>query len=248
MRVFGLVGSSLEHSRSKVYFGNKFIQENIQDCVYLNFQMDHLSAFKELTREYPRLTGLNVTHPFKTAIMEYVDELDPQAAAIGAVNCISINRNGNQVKLTGHNTDMPAFRDTFVPLKMEHHRKALILGTGGAARAIGFALKSINMEFKMVSRTAQAGVLTYPDIRKDILQEYHVIINATPEGMYPGTNIFPVLPYQYLSDQHFLYDLIYNPEETIFLKRGRESGALVKNGFEMLELQAELSWKIWNKT
>ncbi len=248
MRIFGLVGSSLEHSRSKEYFSNKFKRENLQDCIYLNFQMDHLTSFRTLTMEYPVLTGLNVTHPFKTAIMEYLDEPDPQAAAIGAVNCIGISRNGNQVQLTGYNTDMPAFRDTFVPLKMEHHRKALILGTGGAARATGFALKSMNMEFKMVSRTARPGHMTYRDIGREILQEFNVIINATPAGMYPGTNIFPDLPYQYLSDRHFLYDLIYNPEESIFLKRGRESGALVKNGLEMLELQAELSWKIWNKT
>jgi shikimate dehydrogenase len=248
MRVFGLVGSSLEHSRSKEYFSNKFIREEIRDCIYLNFPMNQLSAFRELTGQYPGLAGLNVTHPFKTEIMEYLDELDPLAAAIGAVNCISVIRHGDQVRFTGHNTDMPAFRDTFSPLIRGHHNKALVLGTGGAARAAGFALKSMNMEFKMVSRTAKAGDMTYRDIGRDLLQKYHVIINATPAGMYPDTGICPDLPYRYLSDRHLLYDLIYNPEETIFLKRGRESGAIVKNGLEMLELQAELSWKIWNRT
>ncbi len=193
------------------------------------------------------MPGLNITIPYKQEIIRYVDELDPVAEAIQAVNCIKINRIKDKIHLTGYNTDMAAFRDTLKPLLRDKTcQKALVSGTGGAARAVCHALKELNIGFTIVSREEKAGVITYRDLDSHIMSEHELIINATPAGMFPDTGHCPPLPYSYLTGYHLLYDLVYNPAETLFLKKGAEAGARVKNGLEMLQLQAELSWKIWN--
>jgi len=194
----------------------------------------------------PDLAGLNVTIPFKADVIRYLDEIDPVAESIQAVNCIKITRNRKKMKLAGFNTDSAAFRDTLKPLLQKQHRRALVLGTGGAARAVCHALNDLNIEFTLVSRAEKPGVLTYADTSHRIITNHKVIINATPVGMFPDESHCPYLPYDALTTRHLLYDLNYNPEETLFLKKGIEAGALVKNGLEMLHLQAELSWKTWS--
>lgn len=192
------------------------------------------------------MAGLNITIPYKTEIIPYLDELSPVAKSIGAVNCIKITGNGFNLSLKGYNTDADAYRETLKPLLQNEHSNALVLGTGGAARAVCYALKDLNIEYTLVSRKEKPGVLTYSDINKQIIYEHSLIINATPVGMFPDENHCPPLPYKALTPKHLIYDLIYNPEETLFLKKGKEAGAQVKNGLEMLYLQAEMSWKVWN--
>jgi shikimate dehydrogenase len=246
MRNFGLIGKSLLHSRSKEYFLQKFFREHLTDCIYENYPLDDLENLRELILNDPNLCGLNVTTPYKTEIIQYLDEIDPDAKAIGAVNCIKISRNGNIVNLTGYNTDAAAFRETLKPLLSEEHKKALVLGTGGAARAVCHALNELQIGYTLVSRKEKPGALIYNDLIDRIIEEHQLIVNATPLGMFPDENQYPSLPYNALTSKHLLYDLIYNPEETIFIRKGKAAGAQVKNGLEMLYLQAELGWYIWN--
>lgn len=248
MRKFGLIGKFLDHSWSKEYFHQKFIREEIRDCLYENFQLDDLTHLRELILHDQELCGLNVTIPYKSEVMRYVDLIDPVAEAVQAVNCVKITRSGNIINLTGYNTDTIAFRETLKPLLRKEHRKALVLGTGGSSRAVCHALKDLHIAYALVSRKAKAGALTYSSISSRIIADHQVIINTTPVGMFPNNDQCPPLPYKYLTSQHLVYDLIYNPEETLFLKKGRETGAQIKNGLEMLHLQAELSWKIWNSS
>ncbi len=246
MRKFGLIGKSLEHSWSKDYFEEKFKREKITDCIYENFPLEDLKGLRELILSDKTLSGLNITTPFKIKAIRYMDELDPVAESIGSVNCVKISRTGNFIRLKGYNTDMAAFRETLIPLSDEPRRRALVLGTGGAAHAVCHALKDINIEYSGVSRTGKSGTLTYTGITSRIMDSHRLIINATPVGMFPHQDRCPAIPYQYLTSNHLLYDLIYNPEVTLFLKKGREAGTRIKNGLEMLQKQAELSWKIWN--
>lgn len=246
MRKFGLIGKSLIHSRSKEYFYQKFIHEHISDSVYDNYPLDDLKNLLELILKYQNLCGLNVTMPFKTEVMHYLDEIDPVALVVQAVNCIKITRNGNIIRLTGYNTDAAAFRETLKPLLLKEHNKALVLGTGGSSRAVCQALDDLHIGYTLVSRMEKPGILTYSNITNHTIDEHRVIINATPVGMFPDESQCPPLPYEYLKNQHLVYDLIYNPAETLFLKKGREGGAQIKNGLEMLYLQAEMSWDIWN--
>jgi shikimate dehydrogenase len=246
MRKFGLIGKSLDHSRSKDYFERKFIKENIRHCVYENFPLGDLSGLRDMIFHDRALCGLNITNPYKIEVLNYLDDLDPVSKAIGAVNCLKISRNGDSMHVKGFNTDSLAFRDT-----LRHHlddtcRKALILGTGGAARAVSYALQELNIEYSFVSREKKEGILTYSALDESIIKDHQVIINATPAGMFPDSGHCPPLPYSYLTSYHLLYDLVYNPEITLFLKKGRESGARIKNGLEMLQVQAELSWSVWN--
>jgi len=248
MRKFGLIGKLLDHSWSKEYFHQKFIRENFSDCVYENFQLDDLENLRELILSDHELCGLNVTIPYKLEIMDYVDITDPVAEAVQAVNCIKITRNGNIINLTGYNTDTIAFRESLKPLLRKENRKALVLGTGGSSRAVCHALKDLHIEYTLVSRKEKAGAMTHAELDRRFITDHEIIINATPVGMFPNNDQYPLLPYQYITSQHLLYDLTYNPEETLFLKKGRETGAQVKNGLEMLHLQAELSWEIWNSS
>jgi shikimate dehydrogenase len=247
MRKFGLIGKSLLHSRSKDYFYQKFFREHLTDCIYENYPLDDLINLRELIVNDPDLSGLNVTIPFKVEIMKYMDDIDPIANVIGAVNCIKISRKGTEIKLSGYNTDAPAFRDTIKPLLRQDHSTALVLGTGGAAKAVCHALKDLNIDYTMVSRNEKHRVPTYSALTSQTIADNKIIINATPVGMYPNENQCPSLPYNALTSDHLLYDLNYNPEETLFLMKGKAARAQVKNGLEMLYLQADMSWEVWNE-
>ncbi|WP_423146502.1 shikimate dehydrogenase family protein [Rubrolithibacter danxiaensis] len=259
MRKFGLIGYPLGHSFSKDYFTNKFKREGLTDCEYEAYPLPSLSNFEEFIRSTPGLCGLNVTIPHKIGIMFYLDKVEKAAKAIDAVNCIKIvNHNpaasyfsgelsSMKVKLIGYNTDWIAFQESLKPLLTKQHSKALILGTGGASRAVTYALNNLNIDYKLVSRRANRKQISYSDLSRDLIEDYSLIINTTPLGMSPNTAECPDIPYEYITAKHLLYDLIYNPVETEFLKRGKERGAAVKNGMEMLHLQAEKAWEIWNE-
>jgi shikimate dehydrogenase len=247
MRLFGLVGRSLDHSWSEEYFRQKFQNENITDSAYKNFPITDIHNSLFLVRNTPELEGLNITNPYKVEVMSYLDEISPDAASIGAVNCIKITRKEDKVLLYGYNTDAPAFRESLKPILKDDCHKALVLGNGGASRAIRHALKELKIDFKIVSRNNGRGDINFNDLDQQIIKEHQLIINATPAGMHPEPENFPPIPYTALTRGHLLYDLVYNPEETVFLAKGRQAGAQIKNGLEMLHLQAELSWQIWTK-
>ena len=246
MDLYGLIGYPLAHSFSKGFFNEKFANEGI-DAEYRNFEIKDLTPLREIIDSNPSLKGFNVTSPFKEKIIEYLDEITPEAKAIGAVNVVKVIRHGNDVLLEGHNSDIIAFRQSIEPLLDRLHTKAMVLGTGGAAKAVIGALSSLNVETKIVSRFRRLGCIRYEDLTEDIVREYNVIINCTSVGMYPDTDVCPKILYDAVTSRSILYDLIYNPDETLFLKKGKEKGAVVKNGLEMLLLQAFESWNIWNK-
>lgn len=244
MRKFGLIGKKLGHSFSKKYFTEKFGQEGIQDAVYDLYELAAIDQFPDLLKANPEIVGLNVTVPYKETVIPYLDKLDEAAARIGAVNTISI-KDGKSV---GFNTDYIGFKEAlmnFYPVKQTG--KALVLGTGGASKAVRTALSDLNISFSLVSRTEGDGWFTYEAITPAMLQEYDLVINTTPLGMYPDTEALPPLPYSALTPQHYLYDLVYNPECTAFLTNGEDAGAHVINGLGMLYGQAEAAWEIWNR-
>lgn len=244
MRKFGLIGFPLSHSFSKTYFTEKFFREHINDATYENFEIDDIRKLKEVVQRNSDLRGLNVTIPHKQTVIELLDDLDSEARAIGAVNTIKVSSG----KLRGCNTDQVGFIRSLLPLMKPLHKKALILGTGGSSLAVKYALKKIGVEFLSVSRNpTNENEIGYPTINKELLDNYKLIINTTPVGMFPDVSKTPDIPYQYLTSEHLLFDLIYNPEETVFLKKGKEKGASVKNGYEMLVLQAEEAWRIWGE-
>lgn len=243
MRVFGLIGYPLSHSFSKGFFAEKFAKEGISDCTYENFPLENISQFPALLEQQPNLRGLNVTIPYKEAVLPWLDELSPAAEQIKAVNCIQFHEG---VRI-GFNTDVTGFKRSLQPLLKPHHTHALVLGTGGAAKAVMFVLQELNIPHTVVSRNAQAGVITYDELDKDNMEVHTIIINTSPLGMYPQTDAAPPIPYEYITKHHLMYDLIYNPAQTLFLKKGEEKGATIKNGHEMLVLQAEASWDIWNE-
>lgn len=249
MRTFGLIGYRLGHSFSKKFFSEKFARENLRDHEYVNFELDSIQEFPDLFRQNDHLYGLNCTIPYKQQIMPFLDEIDEEAAAVGAVNTVKIIREPNGLKLVGYNTDVYGFEYSLRPLLEKHHRKALILGTGGASRAVKYVLNRLNIEYLSATTKTETGEreMSYNDITPGLLQEYFLLIQSTPLGMFPNTGACPDLPYESLTSRHLLYDLVYNPEETLFLKKGLEKGATVKNGLEMLHLQAIRSWKIWNE-
>lgn len=245
MDLYGLIGYPLAHSFSKDFFNEKFANEGI-DAEYRNFEIKDLSPLREIIDSNPSLKGFNVTSPFKEKIIEYLNEITPEAKAIGAVNVVKVIRNGNDVILEGHNSDIIAFRKTIEPMLDRLHTKAMVLGTGGAAKAVIGALNSMSIQTKIVSRFRRMGCIRYEDLTDEIVKEYNLIINCTSVGMYPETDVCPKIPYESVNTRSILYDLIYNPDETLFLKKGKEKGAVVKNGLEMLLLQAYESWNIWN--
>jgi shikimate dehydrogenase len=244
MKIYGLIGKSLSHSFSQRYFTEKFLKENISDCCYQNFQIKELAKEIPDLKKLPGLSGLNVTIPYKSDIISFLDHLTEETKEINACNCIQIEE-GNWI---GHNTDIIGFGKSFLPHLKPFHKKALILGTGGAAKAVAFVLMRSGIQFLEVSRSKKEGssAITYNDLSKEIIEEYSVVINTTPVGMFPSENDYPQLPYQYISSRHYFFDLIYNPEKTLFLAKAEERGAIIENGEKMLRIQAEESWKIWN--
>ncbi len=245
MRNFGLIGYPLTHSFSKRYFSEKFKKENITECQYENYQLEHIEEFSSLIASVNHLEGLNVTVPYKEKVIPFLDGLSEAAKDIRAVNCIRIV-GGEKI---GYNTDVIGFKNSLLPLlRGEVLKPALILGTGGASKAIAYVLKSLKMTYHFVSRHPIEGGYTYQDLTEEIMKDHKLIVNTTPLGTYPKVEGAPDLPYQFISSQHILHDLVYNPEETRFLSLGKERGAVIKNGYEMLVGQAEASWDIWNRT
>jgi len=258
MKHYGLLGYPLSHSFSVGYFSEKFRREHI-DATYENFPLKTIGHFAGLLKDHPDLSGLNVTIPYKEAIIPYLDELDDQARDIGAVNVIKFKRNEDgTVKLIGYNTDVIGFRESIRPLICalkerltactdEQRFKALILGTGGASKAVYYALKELGVESDYVSRKSAPSVLTYEDLTVEVFEAHRIVVNTTPLGMYPNMDGLPQLDYSSIGSCHLLYDLVYNPRMTAFMRMGVSRGALVKNGIDMLHLQADASWNIWNE-
>ena len=245
MDKYGLIGYPLGHSFSVGYFNEKFSNEHI-NAKYINFEIPSIEDFAEVIESNPELRGLNVTIPYKEQVIPYLDSLSPEANAIGAVNVIRITRKGDKTHLKGFNSDVIGFTRSIEPLLERHHKKALILGTGGASKAVDYGLRSLGIETKFVSRTKRPGFFTYEEITPEIIKDYNIIVNYTPLGMYPNTDVCPTLPYEAMDSHNLLYDLLYNPDETLFMQKGKEHGAITKNGLEMLLLQAFASWEFWN--
>lgn len=242
-RLFGLIGNPLTHSFSKKYFTAKFEQEGLADCHYELFPLKSIEELPTLLKSNPELEGINVTIPYKKQVLSFLDLKDGIPTELNACNCISIKGG----KLSGFNTDWIGFEKSIKPLLLPHHTKAMVLGNGGATSAIVFVLNKLGIAHLIVSRKLHShSNITYKDITKELIGEYTIIINTTPVGLYPNENDCPDIPYEFLSSNHLLYDLVYNPAKTLFLKRGQEQGATIKNGEEMLVIQAEESWKIWS--
>ncbi|MCD8289447.1 MAG: shikimate dehydrogenase [Prevotella sp.] len=246
MEKYGLIGYPLGHSMSKDYFNTKFKSEGT-DAEYINFEIPDIKEIKAVVLSNPELVGLNVTIPYKQQVIPYLNEITKEAKAIGAVNVIKITRNGTKIRLKGFNSDVVGFVESIRPLIERYHKKALILGTGGASKAVEYGLKSLGIETMFVSRTKKTGAMTYEEVTPDVVKDYKVIVNCTPVGMFPKIDDYPALPYEALDTRSLLYDLIYNPDETAFLARGRQQGAITKNGLEMLLLQAFASWEFWHE-
>jgi shikimate dehydrogenase len=241
---FGLLGKNISYSFSRKYFSEKFQKLKLDNYKYHNFDIPEIEEFPFLLyHKEHEFGGINVTIPYKEAVIKYLDEVNEDAQKIGAVNTIKIT---NDLKLVGYNTDFYGFQNSIKPLLKSHHKKALILGTGGASKAIAYAFKEMNIEYKFVSRKLVEGGLLYSLLNEDIMKEYTIIVNSTPLGTHPNVDECPNIPYQFITNKHLLFDLIYNPSVTKFLAEGEKRGATIKNGLEMLELQAEKSWEIWN--
>lgn len=246
MDKYGLIGYPLGHSFSRGFFNDKFSTEKI-DAEYVNFEIPTIDEFTSVIENNPNLRGLNVTIPYKQKVMAFLDDISPEAQAIGAVNVVRVDHSDKKTKLTGYNSDVIGFTDSISPLLRPHHKKALILGTGGASKAIHYGLQKLGFQTLFVSRTKSENTITYSELTEEIIKEYEVIVNCSPKGMYPHNDECPDIPYQFLTSNNLLYDLVYNPEETLFMKKGKAQGAQVKNGLEMLILQALASWNFWNQ-
>jgi shikimate dehydrogenase len=261
MKHYGLIGYPLSHSFSKKYFSEKFEKEHITDARYDLFPIEHITQLPELLRQNPGLCGLNVTVPHKIGVLKYLDWIEHDARKAGAVNCIRISAQspvsaafsgevgviGDDFRLEGFNTDIYGFEMSLKPLLKDHHDKALVLGDGGAARAVKCVLENLGVEYKVVTRKPHPGNLLFADLKPKHIKDHLMIINTTPIGMSPNVNECPPIPYGAITEDHLLYDLIYNPEKTLFLEKGGQKGATIKNGYEMLILQAEKSWEIWTE-
>jgi len=240
---FGLIGKNISYSFSQKYFSDKFKKEKLLNYSYKNFDLKSIEEFSGALKAHPNIKGLNVTIPYKETIFPHLDKLSSKAKRIGAINTIRITKKG---KLKGYNTDEYGFRKSLSPYLKKHHKKALILGTGGASKAIAFALKKLHIQYQFVSRSSNDHY-NYGSLTPKIIATHHLIINCTPLGTFPNTDDCPNIPYTAITSKHLLYDLIYNPEETTFLRKGKFQGATIINGLKMLELQAEKAWAIWNK-
>jgi shikimate dehydrogenase len=237
---YGLIGKDISYSFSKNYFTSKFNELGLNNHEYVNYDLKSIDEFKDIKSK--EVKGLNVTIPYKEGIIEFLDEIDDEAKLIGAVNTIKIDNKGN---LTGFNTDVYGFEESLKPRLNKSHKKALVLGTGGASKAVCFVLDKLKIDYLLVSRNPEKSQISYTDLNKGLLEKYTIIINCTPQGTYPKVDECPKIPYNYITKKHLLYDLIYNPEKTRFLKEGEKRGADISNGLKMLELQAEKSWNIW---
>jgi shikimate dehydrogenase len=241
MQRYGLIGYPLKNSFSANYFNQKFAEQGL-DSVYQNFILEDIEEFPNLINNYPDLNGLNITIPYKQVIIPFLNHLDVVAQKVGAVNTIKFTQN----ELVGYNTDVFGFEKSILPLLKPWHQSALVLGTGGASKAVLYVLNKLGIKYTQVSRNPEAGLL-YEKLDKSFMRSHQIIINCTPLGMFPAVNDCPPIPYQYITNLHLVYDLIYLPAETVFLKQAREIGAFTKNGLQMLELQAEKAWQIWHE-
>jgi shikimate dehydrogenase len=241
MHRFGLIGKNISYSFSRKYFSEKFAAEGIQ-ATYQNFDLQEIAEFPELRKKHTNLKGLNVTIPYKEAILPFLDNLDSTAKEIGAVNTIKIEEDGT---LTGYNTDYFGFLRSLKPFLKPQHQKALILGTGGASKAVHYALKTLDIPVTFVSRTASGRAVSYDDLSEEILEEHRLIINTTPLGTFPKVEEYPAVPVEFIEKEHLVYDLIYNPSETRLMQLAKTRGATVVNGYKMLIFQAEKAWEIW---
>lgn len=244
MRKFGLIGKTLVHSFSKKYFTEKFEREDV-DANYELYSMANVDSLRQFIQEHS-LCGLNVTIPYKQDVIPLLDEIDSEAQMVGAVNVIKIKREDEHLCLKGFNTDVVGFRNSLKPLLKPWHTSALVLGTGGASKAVLYVLKNLGIEACCISRQKHAGMLTYETLDADVMERNTLIVNTTPLGTFPNVETCPDIPYRLLTEKHLLFDLVYNPEQTLFMKKGLQNGASVKNGYEMLVGQAEASWSIWN--
>jgi Shikimate 5-dehydrogenase len=249
MKTYGLIGKKLGHSFSKGFFTEKFEKENLSDHEYINFELDTIDDFPIIFGNSKQICGLNCTIPYKQQVMQYLDEVDDEAAAIGAVNTIKIYFRGDKQILKGFNTDLFGFENSLLPMLKEKHKKALILGTGGASKAVKyfFEKRGISYLSATTKEKTEKNEISYNQLTKPIMADHLIIVNATPLGMYPNIDTYPYIPYDLITPDHILYDLVYNPQETLFLKKGAERGAKTKNGLEMLHLQALRAWEIWNR-
>jgi shikimate dehydrogenase len=244
LKKYGLIGKNISYSFSKKYFSEKFTEDLFDDCVYENFDIQNIEEFPEILKKNPDLKGLNVTIPYKETILPYLDTLSEKAFKIGAVNVIRFTKKGN---LKGYNSDWYGFKKSLEPLLKPNHKKALILGTGGAAKAVAFALEQLGIFYTFVSREDKENCIDYSRLNATSFDNYQIVINCTPLGTTPNIKEFPPIPYDYFTDKHIAFDLIYNPEVTQFLKKAKKKGAIIKNGYEMLVFQADKAWNIWNK-
>ncbi len=245
-KILGLIGYPLTHSFSKQYFTEKFKNEGVTDYVYRNFELDDVKRFSELLKTYPDIVGLNVTIPYKEKILDFVDELSPEVATIGAANTLVIHPETK--KIIAYNTDTYGFKQSLLPFLKPEHRKALILGTGGAAKAVAYTLQQLNIDAVMVSRQPKdVTQLSYSDLNEKIVKSHLLVVNTTPLGQFPDIEKKPAFPYNFITNRHLFYDLIYNPTKTSFLKKAENQGANICNGLNMLQLQAEKSWQIWQE-
>ena len=259
MKHYGLIGFPLSHSFSKKYFTEKFEKENITDAVYNNYPLEHIKDLQDLLDVHPELCGLNVTIPHKVSILKHLDWIEQDARNAGAVNCVRIHAespvlaafsgevgvSGHDFRLEGFNTDLYGFEMSLRPLLKDQEYDALVLGDGGAAKAVKCVLENLGISFKVVTRSPHGDNILFKDLKAHHITQHKLIINTTPIGTMPNVNECPPIPYEHLTDEHILYDLIYNPDKTLFLQKGEEKGATIKNGYEMLILQAEKSWEIW---
>lgn len=248
MKTYGLIGYRLGYSFSKGFFTEKFEKEGLKDYEYANFELDSIEEFPGIFEKNDHIAGLNCTIPYKQQIMPYLDEIDSEAAEVGAINTVKILRMGGEMKLVGYNTDIYGFENSLKPMLNEKHKKALILGTGGASKAIKYILDKLGIEYVSASIEEELfeKEIRYNQIDEALINESLILINATPLGTYPKVDACADISYQYISKDHVLFDLVYNPEETLFMKKGKAQGASVKNGLEMLHLQAIKAWEIWN--
>lgn len=246
MNTYGILGYPLGHSFSKKYFEEKFIELNIE-AEFLNFELPSIQELPKTLHENNCLKGFCVTIPYKEEVIPFLDEIDPLAAKLGAVNSVQIIKTGDKIKLKGFNTDIYGFQESLKNFIGEKRPKALILGTGGASKAVAGGLEDLGIKYRFVSRSAKENQFTYEELTQEIIEDYKLIVNCSPLGTFPKDDTCPNLPYQHLSKEHFLYDLVYNPAETLFMKKGAEQGAKTHNGLKMLHLQAEKNWEIWNE-
>lgn len=246
MRKYGLIGYPLGHSFSKIYFTDKFLRERINDCSYDNFPIPDIRLLPELLAEDPEIKGLNVTIPYKSEILEFIDILDPEAREIGAVNVLKIRRSQSRIQIYGFNSDATGITDSLSPYLSGNIKNAIVLGTGGSSRAVCHVLKRLEFNILQVSRNKRPGILDYSDLNAEVINDTDLIINTTPLGMFPHIETRPELDYSLLTKDHILFDLVYNPEITFFLRSGMEMGCSVITGMKMLHSQAEKAWQIWN--